>query len=147
MAWLYVPQTESHFPSSATNEEKFRVNGYDNMIQPSKEGPEGDEIPIINFACEERWSFPYKLMSDSYILSIPDLKYHTNQEKFRGFKSDEVWLADDNVDDSNIPQTAEEKRLANVTAHTIGSIVMVNMQFLVYQSRYRRLFRSMFALF
>ena len=108
-------KTEYKHSTDASHDERIQAEGYGDMVRPTKEGPEGFEIPISNFAWEENWSFPYKLMSDAYIQSIPDLKHHTNKDKFRGFKPHEVMLADYVVDDPNIPVTAEEKRLATVT--------------------------------
>lgn len=106
--------TKEYYASDVTPEEQVRIEGYGDQINPGKEGPEGIEIPFSRFAWDENWSFPRSKMNDAYISSIPDLKNHTNKKSFRGFKPNEVKIADWTVDDP-IPQNEDERKNAKVS--------------------------------
>lgn len=103
----------SENPFDTSDDEKKQVEGYGNFINPSKEGPQGIDMPFSRFAWEENWTFSRSLMSDPYVLAIPNLKNHTNEYAFRGFKPNEVKLVEWTVDDP-IPQTEEELQNARV---------------------------------
>jgi len=93
--------------SDTSEEEKERIKGYGNTINPSKDGPQGIEMPFTRFAWDEVWSVPRSKMIDEYVLSIPNLKNHTNNNAFRGFQENSVKLVDFTVED-HIPQNWEE---------------------------------------